>query len=149
MRTFFAANYILTVSFSSWAFAQICKAVIHFYKTEKFKMERLFGAGGMPSSHSATVCSMLMALAKKEGLQSSVFAVGFVIAVIVMYDAMGVRRSAGEHAKLLNKILDGWWDDENKPEKEGKLQEYVGHTPLEVLSGALLGILISMLIPVF
>ena len=149
MHGFFAVNYIFASSFLAWVVAQICKMVIYFYQTKKLRLERLFGAGGMPSAHSALVCSMVMALARKEGVRSSIFALGFVIALIVMYDAMGVRRYAGEQAKVLNKMLAEWWDEEKRPEKEEKLQEFVGHTPLEVLSGALVGILVAMLVPIF
>lgn len=142
-------NYILSVALLSWLCAQICKTLINYLMNGKFEAERLYGAGGMPSSHSALVCSLFIATAKKTGISSTEFAFAFVLAAIVMYDAMGVRRSAGEHAKLLNKLLDEWMpEDESTPMQMKRLKEKLGHTPFEVLSGALLGILIAILIPV-
>jgi len=152
------SNYILNVSLLSWAAAQLLKTLIHFLITKKFNAERLVGAGGMPSSHSALVCSLVIAMARKEGFTSPLFAMAIIFAVVVMYDAMGVRRAAGEQAKVLNKIVfnfnklfdssdkDTEPDENDLPERE--LKEYLGHTPLEVLGGALLGILIAMLFEV-
>ncbi len=97
----------------------------------------------MPSSHSAMVCAMTVAVAQVSGLNSSEFALAVIFSAIVMYDAMGVRRAAGEQAKVINRIVD-------EVEKNGQeftdkdLKEYLGHTPLEVLCGALLGILITV-----
>lgn len=141
-------NYILSVALLSWLCAQICKTIINYFMSGKFDAERLYGAGGMPSSHSALVCALFIATAKKTGISSTEFAFAFVLAAIVMYDAMGVRRSAGEHAKLLNKLLDEWMPDDDTPIEMKKLKEKLGHTPSEVLSGALLGILIAILIPI-
>ena len=100
----------------------------------------------MPSAHSAFVCSTFLAAANSEGPHSPAFALSFILAAIVMYDAMGVRRETGEQAKLLNKMF---FDTEENGFNGDfkKLKEKVGHTPIEVLSGALLGILIAMLIP--
>lgn len=144
-------NYILSVSLLSWLIAQICKTIINFIKVGKFDPERLIGAGGMPSAHSALVCSMFIATAKKMGINSPAFAFAFILAAIVMYDAMGVRRAAGEQAKVLNIMVSDWMnedDDNSFPSNIKKLKEKVGHTPFEVLSGALLGILIAVIIPV-
>ncbi len=149
-------NYVLTVALVSWCAAQIIKTIIHFIQTKSFNPERLFGAGGMPSSHSALVCSATIALCRKCGFASSEFAMMFIFAMVVMYDAMGVRRSAGLHAKEINRInrifaiKDIKPIDETNSQKSAKkkeLKEYLGHTPFEVLGGALLGILIAMLIP--
>lgn len=142
-------NYILSVALISWLCAQICKTALNYFMNGKFDAERLYGAGGMPSSHSALVCSLFIATAKKTGISSTEFAFAFILAAIVMYDAMGVRRSAGDHAKLLNRLLDEWLpEDDSTPVQMKKLKEKLGHTPFEVLSGALLGILIAILIPV-
>lgn len=149
-------NYVMTVAVVSWCAAQIIKTIIHFIQTKSFNPERLFGAGGMPSSHSALVCSATIALCKKCGFASSEFAIMFIIAMVVMYDAMGVRRSAGLHAKEINRINRIFAIKEIKPldeanskksAKKKELKEYLGHTPFEVLGGALLGILIAMLVP--
>lgn len=146
----FFGNYILSVAILSWLVAQISKALIHYLLSGEFVAERLWGAGDIPSSHSALVCSMLVATAKLEGLNSPMFAFAFLLAAIVMYDAMGVRHETGEQAKLLNKMMDEWLVDNTNllTEKSKRLKEKVGHTPLEVLSGALLGILIAVLVPV-
>lgn len=142
-------NYILSVALLSWLTAQVCKTLVNFALSGKFDAERLWGAGGMPSAHSALVCSMFLATAKMTGVNSPGFAFTFVLAAIVMYDAMGVRRETGEQAKVLNRMLYEFSaDDSHWAEDYKRLKEKVGHTPLEVLSGALLGILIAVLIPV-
>lgn len=150
-------NYVLTAAVISWCAAQVIKTILNFIQTKKFHAERLFGAGGMPSSHSALVCSATIAMCRKCGVGSPEFAIMFIMAMIVMYDAMGVRRSAGLHAREINRInrifaVKGikTSDENDKPSSEKKkkeLKEYLGHTPFEVLGGALLGILISMLVP--
>lgn len=149
-------NYVMTVAIVSWCAAQVIKTIIHFIQTKSFNPERLFGAGGMPSSHSALVCSATIALCRKCGFDSSEFAIMFILAMVVMYDAMGVRRSAGLHAREINRINRIFAIKEIKPldeanskknVKKKELKEYLGHTPFEVLGGALLGILIAMIIP--
>ena len=169
---FIFSNYLINVAFVAWFSAQVLKTLFAFWQTKTFIPERLVGAGGMPSSHSSLVCSLALATAKKLGYNSPEFAITVVLAAIVMYDAMGVRRAAGEQAKVLNKLMDGfklenflWNEKEFSDEIEGedeleekkdeleelkdvKLKEFLGHTPLEVLGGALLGILVAMLMPV-
>lgn len=152
-------NYVLTAAVISWCAAQIIKTILYFIQTKSFNPERLFGAGGMPSSHSALVCSAAIAMCKKCGVDSPEFALMFIVAMIVMYDAMGVRRSAGLHAREINKInrlfaikgiLNSSEEKENSDDgkkKKKELKEFLGHTPFEVLGGALLGILIAMLVP--
>lgn len=157
------SNYLINVGVTSWAAAQLLKLILTLVTTRELVLERLVGAGGMPSAHSALVCSMTVAMAKAEGFQSPVFALTVAFAAVVMYDAMGVRRAAGEHAKALNKMafdlrnlnqnLSDFFSDistseaskEAKEEKE--LKEFLGHTPLQVLGGALLGILIAAVMP--
>lgn len=149
-RIFFG-NYMLSVALLSWLTAQVCKTLLNFALSGKFDAERLWGAGGMPSAHSALVCSMVIAAAKSEGVNSPIFALAFILAAIVMYDAMGVRRETGEQAKILNQMLSDWLSGDKSvllPENRKKLKEKVGHTPLEVLSGALLGILLAVIVPV-
>ena len=130
-------NQVLISAVLGWTVAQFLKTVIDMVLNRSFNPERIFGSGGMPSSHSATVCALTTASGMKYGVGSFEFAVSFVLAMIVMYDAMGVRRETGKQAKLLN--LDGVFLQE-------KLKEYVGHTPLQVVAGAILGILIAVLI---
>ncbi|MFZ2538283.1 MAG: divergent PAP2 family protein [Oscillospiraceae bacterium] len=143
------SNYVLNVAIISWFSAQVIKTLLFFIKTKKFNSERLFGAGGMPSSHSASVCSMTIAIAKIDGFSSPIFALSFLFAGIVMYDAMGVRRAAGQHAKIINMIVRKEKSDITSfiPKNKDELKEFLGHTPLEVLGGALLGIIIAMVVP--
>ena len=104
----------------------------------------------MPSAHTASVCSMTIAIAKSVGFSSPLFAVSFLLSGIVMYDAMGVRRAAGQHAKIINMIVKKEKSDITSfiPKNKEQLKEFLGHTPLEVLGGALLGIIIAMIVPV-
>lgn len=142
------SNYVLNVAILSWFSAQVLKTLFHFIKTKTFRAERLFGAGGMPSAHSASVCGMTIAVARSVGFGSPIFAVSFLFAAVVMYDAMGVRRAAGEHARAINMIVrKSNGTISYTPKKKGELKEFLGHTPLEVMAGALLGILIAILIP--
>lgn len=141
-------NYVLNVAIIAWLSAQVIKTIINYLKSGRFNPERLVGAGGMPSAHSASVCGVTIAIARSVGFASPIFAVAFLLAAIVMYDAMGVRRQAGEHARVINMIV-----RKNKnyvtymPKDKSGLKEFLGHTPLEVMGGALLGILISMIVP--
>lgn len=139
------SNYILMSAFLSWVMAQLIKTVLTLIKTKKFDAERIFGAGGMPSAHSAMVCALTVGIAHTNKLDSPLFALAVAFAGVVMYDAMGVRRAAGEQAKVLNKMVDAMEKDgHDLSDKE--LKEYLGHTPLEVLAGALLGIIVSMVL---
>ncbi len=163
-------NYLLNLILIAWTAAQLLKTIINFAENKIFDPERLVGAGGMPSSHSALVCSLAVGAARKLGGSSPEFAITFALAGIVMYDAMGVRRAAGEQAKVLNKLISSFknqkgafWkelgnqieleeqgiSEEGSSDGEDKrLKEYIGHTPMEVLGGALLGILVAMIVPV-
>ena len=138
-------NYVLIVAVSAWLAAQVIKTVLVLVTTKELKLERMTGAGGMPSAHSASVCAVTLAIAKSVGVSSPLFAVSFLFAAVVMYDAMGVRRAAGEQAKTLNVIVKNHEHEEVK--HKDALKESLGHTPLEVLAGALLGILLAMIIP--
>lgn len=172
------SNYIINVGVLSWFAAQIIKTLLFCLEHHTLNLERMVGAGGMPSAHSALVCSITVAMAKKTGFSSPEFALALAFASVVMYDAMGVRRAAGEQAKVLNRIMrdlrwqvDGFFGvlnpaksrdtvppRDNEPEEpaaeelqreEKELKEFLGHTPLEVLGGALLGILMATLLPAF
>ena len=98
------ANYYINVAITAWFLAQLSKTLLTLVLKKKLVMERMIGAGGMPSSHTALVCSLTIAMARKTGVSSAEFALALALACIVMYDAMGVRRAAGEHAKVLNKL---------------------------------------------
>ncbi|MGI5856688.1 MAG: divergent PAP2 family protein [Candidatus Merdivicinus sp.] len=136
-------NYILWTALLSWAVAQALKVLVYIVKNRRFSFERVVGAGGMPSSHSATVCGLTAAVGRVCGLNSPLFAIAFILACVVMYDATGVRRAAGEQARVLNQLLEGQQTDPQKA-----LKEFLGHTPLEVVSGAVLGIALAFLIPI-
>lgn len=149
IRKIFFNNYLLMLPLLAWCAAQLIKTVLHAVFNKNFSAERLFGAGGWPSSHSALVCSLFLGAAKKYGLDSPLFAISFVLAAIVMYDAMGVRRETGEQAKIINLIMDDMKNENRVLDYNRRLKEMVGHTPFQVLSGAMLGILIAILVPVF
>lgn len=136
-------NYILNVGIISWFIAQMLKLLFDYATTRRFTIGRfLGGAGGMPSSHSAVVCSVCFATYKVCGPSSTEFALSVVLAMIVMYDASGVRRAAGEQAKVLNNILEKW----QEPLVVGnELKELLGHTPFEVLAGAIVGIIVAII----
>lgn len=165
-------NGMLIAALLGWLVAQGLKTLLDAVINRKFNKELLTASGGMPSSHSATVCALAMMAARSTGLGSPEFAITIVLAVVVMYDAMGVRRSSGEQAQLLNKVISHLnssdksaeefqntlnrlgtperfdaEDDESDDELK-QIKEKLGHTPLEVLAGALLGILIALLLPV-
>lgn len=149
MEKIFFNNYLLALPVISWIAAQIIKTCIDLAMNRKLNTERLVGSGGMPSSHSALVVSLVTGVVKMYGVSSSWFAVTFVLAVIVMYDAMGVRREAGKQAKVINMIIQGLQQHDDEFDFEERLKEMVGHTPLQVFFGALLGLFIGLAIPVF
>ena len=138
-------NRILVSAVTGWFVAQILKTLIYTLMTKRFEPERLVGSGGMPSSHSSTVCAMAAASGQIYGLGSFEFAVTVIIAIIVMHDAMGVRLETGKQAKLINEIVETFKTMNGKTLAEEKLKEFVGHTPLQVLMGAILGIAIGIL----
>lgn len=138
------ANQIFMSAFIGWFVAQVLKTLIHLWFHKEFVAERLIGSGGMPSSHSSTVCAMATSTAILYGAGSFEFAVTVFFAIIVMHDAMGVRQETGKQAKILNEFLAMFSTTENNFTEE-KLKEFVGHTPLQVLMGGLLGILIGVL----
>lgn len=138
-------NEILMSAALSWGLAQVIKTIIHLILTRKFVAERLVGSGGMPSSHSATVCALTTAIIINEGIQSPLFAMSAILAIIVMYDARGVRRETGIQATVLNElvgIIEKLGADVTYDEK---LKEFVGHTPLQVLVGAILGVVVALI----
>ena len=143
-------NPILTVALLAWFVAQVLKTLINFILLGQFQLERMWGDGGMPSAHSATVCAMVIATARSEGFGSAIFAVAAVVAIITMHDAMGVRRETGEQAKVLNKMIEQWIDvtEKNAPFLQNMhLKEMVGHTPLQVLAGFVVGCVVGALYP--
>ena len=140
-------NVVFLSAAIGWLVAQFLKTMIHMLFTKKFVAERLIGSGGMPSSHSATVCALATSACIQYGAASFEFAISLILALIVMYDAMGVRREAGIQAKMINEMIEMFAEmgkDNLSPDE--KLKEFVGHTPLQVMAGAILGILIAFAI---
>ena len=133
-------NRFLITSVSSWFVAQLVKTVIHAIVNRKLDMSRLFGDGGMPSGHSATVTSLATLSALSYGLSSFQFAVTGILAIIVCHDATGVRRETGKQAVLLNELIKAFEVLSTKKLPEVKLKEFVGHTPIQVLAGITVGI---------
>lgn len=131
-----------------WFVAQILKTIIYMIINKKFVAERLVGDGGMPSCHSATVCALATSSCLKYGPGSAEFAITLILAIIVMHDAMGVRWETGIQAKVLNDILETFEKmGRSELSAQEKLKEFVGHTPLQVLMGAILGVCIAFVYP--
>ncbi|AKO94562.1 MULTISPECIES: divergent PAP2 family protein [Priestia] len=147
-------NYPLISALIAIFFAQAVKVPLEFLATRKFDVRLAFSTGGMPSSHSAAVTSLATAVGISEGFSSPFFAISFVLAVIVMFDATGVRRHAGEQAIAINRLVEDWntfmseakkWPKKEQQEKQQKLKELLGHQPIEVFFGALTGIIIAII----
>ncbi len=132
------ANRIAQATFISWAVAQVLKVLVELLWRHKLNLRLLTSAGGMPSSHSASVCALTAAIALREGTSSTLFVLSLVFAIIVMYDAAGVRRAASIQARILNQIIDELF--QGHPISETRLRELIGHTPIEVVAGAALGV---------
>ena len=139
-------NRILLASFWAWLSAQILKTIIYVVMNKNFNPERLLGDGGMPSSHSATVMALVTATAYSFGSDTFQFAVTAILALIVMHDAMGVRRETGKQAKVINNMMDWLTEFSSDVPPEEKLKEFVGHSPTQVFFGALLGIIVGVVV---
>ena len=144
----FMNNKVFFVVFFAWIFSCVLKGFLVWVKDKKLDMTRFMGPGGMPSSHSTIVTSLATCVGIKSGFDTPLFVVCCAFALVVMYDASGVRRAAGQQAKMINMIIDAW--EESDPlEKQIRLKELLGHTPLEVVAGAFLGIASAILAAVF
>lgn len=142
IRALLLKNPVLSLAALAWLAAQVLKVIINLVVQKTVDLHLLVSSGGMPSSHSALVCACAIALGRQAGFDSGIFALAAVMALVVMYDACNVRRAAGEQAKILNFIIDNW--DKMSPAMVGEdLKELLGHTPFQVLMGALLGIAIG------
>ncbi len=136
------SNRMLNFCVSSWFIAQMIKLFLHLFATKTLNLKLLTSSGGMPSSHSSIICTLCVCMGIEYGFNSSLFTFAVVMAMIVMYDAMNVRRATGEQAQALNKLI----DTINIGEKmQIKLKEVLGHKPTEVLMGAILGIVVGLL----
>lgn len=139
----FIQNKYIYIPFFLWFAIQTFKVIYDLVTTKKFNFKRIMGAGGMPSSHSAIVTGLATLIGKYEGVGSPIFAVSFIMAFVVMYDACGVRRAAGKQAALLNKLVE-------TPGLTGvqvseKLVEVLGHTPIQVFVGAVIGAVVGLI----
>ena len=137
------ANRVLLGALFAWSLAQMLKVPLNYLMHHEFDWSLLLSAGGMPSSHSALVTAAFMGVGFQEGFNSPLFAVAFVLAMIVVYDATGVRRHAGDHARVINLMIAELLTGHPLAEKE--LKEVLGHTPREVLGGILLGMVMAYL----
>ena len=146
------SNPLINAGVLSWILAQIIKLIYYYSRNKKVRLERLTGAGGMPSAHSAVGCSVTMSALLNYGFSSSAFAIAFILTLIVIYDATGVRWEAGLHARMLNQLFDRIEEKLPKEERNAfreefsELNESLGHRPVEAVFGALLGISLACIL---
>lgn len=138
------SNRILISGACGWLSAQVLKTIIFAITNHRIDMSRLVGDGGMPSGHSATVTAIAVSCGIEQGFDSPVFALACFVAIIVMHDAMGVRLETGKQSRVINHLVEIVYAKDLSPEE--KLKEFVGHTPLQVFFGFLLGFLIAIVI---
>ncbi|MDI6813397.1 MAG: divergent PAP2 family protein [Desulfitobacteriaceae bacterium] len=137
-------NTILVSAITAWFVAQIFKIGVNLFLQRRLDIEMLVSSGGFPSSHSATVSALTLGIGKYYGWDSPIFAVAAVFAMIVMYDAAGVRRAAGKQAEVINQLVERLYQGSDSSQE--RLKELIGHSPLEVFGGALVGIVVGMLV---
>ena len=141
------SNTVLWCTVMAWGIAQLIKIIITLVVEKRFKFERIFGDGGMPSGHSATVICLGILIGWTQGFGSPIFALATMLAIIVMNDAAGVRQEAGKHAAMLKVIGDAFnamFAEKDEQVRTEKIKLLVGHTPLQVVAGALLGLLVAI-----
>ncbi len=138
-------NDILVCAFIAWVSAQVLKAFIFTVQNKRFDWERLFGDGGMPSAHSALVCSAAATCAINYGLASAQFGIATVLALVVLHDAAGVRFESGKQARVINTLVDIIKRSSNVDNNIQYLKELLGHTPSQVFFGSILGIAVAVL----
>jgi len=143
VKGWFFGNRIIDIVLIALVTAQFLKVIVGLFTEKKINFRRFLDTGNMPSSHTASVVSLATAIAIESGLDSAIFALSAVFSVVVMYDATGVRRAAGKQAAVLNKIVDNIKTKEGHALIEENLKELLGHTPMEVYCGAILGFLIA------
>ncbi|MEE1050363.1 MAG: divergent PAP2 family protein [Clostridia bacterium] len=136
-------NKMFFTVFFAWLFSCVLKGILVCVREKKLDMTRFLGPGGMPSSHSTLVTSLATCVGIHDGFDSVTFVMCCAFALVVMYDASGIRRAAGQQAKMINMIVDAW--NESDPlEKQMRLKEILGHTPVEVCAGATLGVVFAL-----
>jgi acid phosphatase family membrane protein YuiD len=137
-------NNVLWCVAVAWFIAQFSKPFVQYLRTREWAWSWFFSAGGMPSTHSAIITAATTALGMELGFASAEFALSFAICMVVLYDAAGVRRQAGEHARVINAIIDDF--SHGHPLKEENLKELLGHTPGEVIIGVIVGVTVAILV---
>ncbi len=137
-------NHVLIIALASWGLAQTIKVPLEFFHSRRWNWALVLSAGGMPSSHSALVTSAAHATGLYFGFDTPMFALAFVLAMIVIYDATGIRRQAGKHAAIINAMINDLAS--GHPLREEQLREVLGHTPLEALGGVILGLVMAQFI---
>ncbi len=135
---------VIVTCILAWFIAQLIKVILTLIIDKKIDFRRFIGAGGFPSSHASFVTSLATAVGLINGFNGSEFAISVVLALVVMYDAAGVRRAAGQQARILNKIVEEW-EHKDLTKTDKRLKELLGHTPKEVFAGAILGIVIALI----
>jgi len=138
-------NHVLLVSLAACLIAQALKAIVELVRNGKINLRSLVSTGGMPSAHSALVGALATGVGLQKGWGSNEFAIACLFAIIVMYDAAGVRQAAGKQARILNQMIDELFQDDGNSFNEVRLKELLGHTPVQVLVGLSLGIAIAFL----
>jgi len=133
-------SIVLIISGVSWAVAQLIKVSVVLIKEGRLDLRYMVSSGGMPSAHSATVCALATSVALVEGFESVVFGITAILAIVVMYDAAGVRRSVSRQSVVLNRLVKEIMVKRPRYEVEHDLRELIGHTPFQVIIGAILGI---------
>lgn len=136
----FLSNTPIWAGIIGWLSAQVIKVILTLFSEKRLDLTRLYGSGGMPSSHTSFVMALTFSIGKIHGFNIPSFAVALAFSFVVMYDAAGVRRAAGKQAAVLNKLI---FHSGLKPEEQ--LKELLGHTPLQVMAGAVLGIFVGLL----
>ncbi len=140
----FSRNYVFWTSAAAWVIAQSIKVALGVFREKRFNFRWFIGTGGMPSSHAAGVSALSTSIGMTYGFDSALFAIVLTFTLIVVFDAQGVRLATGKQAEILNKMLDDiYW---KKKMDEDQLKELIGHTPVEVFAGVILGILVSLLL---
>ena len=138
-------NRALVVPICAWALAQLSKTLVVFFQGRGLRLRYLIGSGGMPSSHSAFVSALATSVAMIQGVGSVTFAISLVVALVVMYDAAGVRQSVSQQSRIINRIVGELRLGRHLTDLEGDLRELVGHTPFQVFAGSALGIAVAWL----
>lgn len=138
-----AANRVLWAAVGAWVIAQVLKTARALWLTRKLNLNYMVSSGGMPSSHAALVTGLATAVGRVDGLRSTSFALAAVLAGVVMYDAAGVRLAVSKQARILNIMLDDFFHERGLNEQ--RLHELIGHTPVQVFAGALVGIVFGIL----